>query len=233
MKRFLFCVLLILILLLSSCRTEMSDFTAMGATAFFAVPSVGELDMRDVDDVSEEIEKDEYGRVLYLYRGYCGLAKEDKEILIIYQKHDDDYVYYYEDICYMFAAPSTENIESIKAINDWGCPLDESKMSRRRVRVSLWNRLNTTSSLTRWDVEQSISEEIGLDIHAIDIDDVSPIGQEAYFVILKNASGKLYYGYYAIVDSSYKAKIMRIDSFEDFLQKLRPFKQECGWYYGI
>lgn len=228
--------LLIFIVLFSSCGYRMNDTGAMAATTFFAVPSAGVLDLKEIDEIFEEIDRDEYGRVLFLYRGYCELIKkEEAEILIIYQKHDDDYVYYYEDMCYMFATPSSENINIIKERNDWGIPLDESKMSRRQVRVSFGGYLRPMSDLKEWKIKQILSKELGVDIHTIIIDDVSPSKQEAYFVVLKNAdaSSPYYdYAYYIIVDPSYQIRTMKIDSFEEFLQKLRPFKQECGWHYG-
>lgn len=232
MKKYILCILLIFIVLFSSCGYRMGDTYAMAATTFFAVPSAGVLDLKTVDDMLEKIDRDEYGRVLFLYRGYCELIKEETEILIIYQKYDDDYVYYYEDICYTFAIPSSETINIIKERNDWGIPLDESKMSRRQVRVTLGGRLRPMSDLKEWKIKQTLSKELGVDIHSISIDDVSPSKQEAYFVALKNANGSLYYAYYTIVDPSYQIRTMKIDSFEDFLQKLRPFKQECGWHYG-
>ena len=80
------------------------------------------------DPIIEIIETDNYGRTLFYYseRGPFGCA------IVIMQKSDDEYVYYYQDDCYMpyynvdcayyfdfREIFSDEDINTLKERNDW------------------------------------------------------------------------------------------------------------------
>lgn len=84
------------------------------------------------------LETDAYGRELYLYRRGFWHSLGFYDSLCIYgicQSYDADqeYVYAYEDMFYIMGesadAFSEEEIEALKAANDWGLPLDETKMT--------------------------------------------------------------------------------------------------------
>lgn len=96
-------------------------------------------------DYIQIIEKDSYGRILFVYQTESGMldSKKSTDLLCIAicQQTKKQYVYFYEDICYLIAPGnindydavfSEENFTTLKNLNDWNCPKDESKMTKVR-----------------------------------------------------------------------------------------------------
>ena len=94
-------------------------------------------------DLVKQLEKDQYGRALYQYvSSYFMLGGEEYVCLVICQKAKDEVAYYYEDYCYILRAESAndftdEEIETFKQRNDWGKPLEETKMSSSSYKISV------------------------------------------------------------------------------------------------
>jgi len=85
------------------------------------------LSERKVDAKLTVLEKDEYGRTMFVY-------SEDNDIsaysLIISQKSDGKYVYFYPDYNFISAPKnsfSTEAVAGLKQANDWGNEIDLNK----------------------------------------------------------------------------------------------------------
>lgn len=98
----------------------------------------------------EIIETDNYGRVLFLYDE--GYRSEYGTAIIVMQKSDENFVYYYQDICYtpviltkedywrngdegitykeMF---TQEEIELLKEANDWNKPFNQEKFTKAAI----------------------------------------------------------------------------------------------------
>lgn len=90
------------------------------------------------------LEKDEIGRILYIYyEDYYDGGTISFSSLIIAQYLADDYVYYYEDCNYLIKEQefyadelsefSREEIEELKKANDWDKELDLSKCIKKQV----------------------------------------------------------------------------------------------------
>ena len=98
------------------------------------------------DPYIEVIEKDNYGRVLFFYDE--GYRSKYGTAIVIMQKSEDSFVYYYQDICQipyvrsedeyyvelgyndMF---SNEQIESLKEVNNWNKPIDLDKCTKAEI----------------------------------------------------------------------------------------------------
>ena len=78
-------------------------------------------------------EQDNYGRTMFYYheRGYIS-----QHNLIIAQKSDDEFVYYYEDYNFISKSEnefSSEDIEALKSANDWNKPINENKLIKKAI----------------------------------------------------------------------------------------------------
>ncbi|MDE6411147.1 MAG: hypothetical protein K2L02_01235 [Clostridia bacterium] len=95
-----------------------------------------------VDPYIKIVETDEYGRIMYTYQEIGEYA------LCIMQKSDEDYVYYYPDFNFIRTSKdvwaedinerirnsfSEESIHELKAMNDFGKELDESKCIKKPI----------------------------------------------------------------------------------------------------
>ena len=200
---------------------------------YYAVPFMGDHFMPDC--LTDVIEQDAYGRTLYRHSKLPHIGNEKKIVFVVYQKYDSEYVYYYEDLCYIFGTGSAEEIDQLKRTNDWDQPLDESKMSRRLAKISPTEPALITedSDVETQKVRTLFLERIGGGKKVSDYwqEDISPSGQSAYVFAVETETNATQY-YYVIVHPSYEMKSMEFESLEDLVQKLPEFKKECNWKYG-
>lgn len=148
--RFLALILVLFILPLSACsaRPERINWSLSGKYNSYAeiiyanVPFVVMPSYNMPYDWIQIVEEDQYGRVLFVYETISFMFGETTDTLLcvgICQKKSTQDVYFYEDICYLLALGkiedykslfSTEDISELKQWNDWGIPLDETKMTK-------------------------------------------------------------------------------------------------------
>lgn len=99
------------------------------------------------------LDEDDYGRKLFAFMGYSALGINMKKpfiiSIIVSQKTDDNYAFYYDTKNYMAVTVESEFndisiekvntyfsdsvIESLKLNNDWNKPIDESQLFRVKV----------------------------------------------------------------------------------------------------
>lgn len=115
----------------------------------------------------EIIETDDFGRVMFFYDE--GHLNRFGTAMIIMQKNEDGFVYYYQDVCLIQIVNddfydyeeinyseifSDEQIESLKEANDWNKPLDEAKFTKSEI-VDRKNEEGTLG-LEREDFDKAI-----------------------------------------------------------------------------
>lgn len=104
----------------------------------FSVPGMFCEEIKGMASDAKIIETDDYGRILYSYTTYNAILNvENCTATVICQKIDDDYIYFYEDVCYIVSGISEQTIDGLKEKNDWNKELDESKLSKILYRVSI------------------------------------------------------------------------------------------------
>ncbi|MBO5790774.1 MAG: hypothetical protein J6R40_06410, partial [Clostridia bacterium] len=136
------------------------------------------------------MERDAQGRELLEF-SYDNAFMDDaiKTAYVICQKYDDDYVYYYEDFAYMLEFSETDSIEALKERNNWGKPLDESKMSRRTATFTFdMGMMSVEHGLDYDKVKDVLSQELGTTNDAIVhlyFDDMDPNGLVLFVVPIK------------------------------------------------
>lgn len=128
-------------------RGEHKDFYSVAINNIFGADGNQSNGEAVFDPDIEIIETDSYGRVLFFYDE--GYRSEYGTAIVIMQKSENDFVYYYQDICYTPAILtkddywrngdegisykdvfSEKEIEALKQANDWNKPLDMEKCTK-------------------------------------------------------------------------------------------------------
>ena len=139
-----------LILSITGCmyRKYRGDYPDLCTVAWCNVPTIDGYSSNGealYDATVEILETDQYGRTLFSYTEMRGST-----LALIMQYSDDDTVYYYPDDCYVFISdynsvnssydaqemqvdPTCEEVLSLKALNDWNLPIDESKCEKSEI----------------------------------------------------------------------------------------------------
>ena len=235
--RKIYTIILFLLLnsfILSSCAYTNSEYQKLNACANFGVPLIFNNDLKGRN--MNILERDSYGRVLIEYTSQNHITDMEEAILIICQKNDVKYTYFYEDICYLLNCDGKE-IKSFKELNDWKKTLDESKMSRRMVKITLDNFLVTNGERIEYFKLREIinSDFISFPKDGIDdlsFVDISPSSQEMYIMRFIDDEGKEK-EYFVICDKNYKVSYLEIQNDIVDQEALREFKTANGWKYGF
>ncbi len=131
-------VLLLVSLLSTGCGYRYKgEYPELCSVAWANIPTLnGGMSNGEVvyDPEIQVLETDRYGRILFSYT-------EDIDgqwfYILVMQSADEQYTYYYPDDCYIKMVyeerystldVSAEEIASLKELNDWECPMDESKL---------------------------------------------------------------------------------------------------------
>lgn len=228
-------VLAMLVLLcMTSCVDafgHVSDEMALDVCTTYSIPGFERYDLKGPSSI-EILETDDYGRYLYTCLEYNVITNTEERAVIICQKIDDDYVYFYEDKNYLAYKYTETDITELKIKNDWNLPVDVSKLSRCKIKVSfdlcnMKSGHNETRDFGEWLIEKTkikSSDNMG-----------------AYFVLSDSAGNDLYIfsvnykthgqNYAVIVTPNKDVYLMPVDkntSPQDYIN----FKLSHGWQYG-
>ena len=190
-----------------------------------------------IDETS--IEKDDYGRELYIIQFhhagwfYYDTIVNDSNVnaaYVISQGHDDQRVYYYEDLCFKLFDDS-ENIqrsllEEMKMGNDWNKPINKDKCSSRLYTDDFAGMQNLTFNYDAW---KSISSLFGKESQICAItEDAS--GKELYGVCVEKDGIKASYLviYHPGKEIDIEKDTLKLSSF-DFGTELHEFKTQHDW----
>lgn len=236
-------IIVVLIILFSvitcGCQRRYSqDMVMMFTQVFHAVPGTRSFDKHSIE--GEIIETDDYGRMQFSF--WTG----NIEGVCIMQKHEEKYVYYYDNVSYLISEEhkehTTEELDAFKEANDWNEPMDESKMIKRELIES------TLYTYTKKDLERKELLQIFYNT-MIDTEkymtfvgycDSSQTGQELYFVsraINKSTTGGYEYvpfdHYFMILnaDGTYDPEnyLIKYDDLRHSNEPLAEIKEKNGW----
>lgn len=159
----LFCVLcaFLLTLSLSACwalsellnyggyRGQHRDLYTVAVNNVFGIrghESNGEVHF---DPIIKIVETDSYGRTLFFYSEYYDDSIDPQSDIgmafVVMQKSEGEYVYYYQDKCYIPYFGTTDKwetvsakadpavLEQLKTLNDWNQPFDEAKCAKAKI----------------------------------------------------------------------------------------------------
>lgn len=225
--------ILIVLIVLSSCAMNPHVHLELALCGSYAVPGMFCADLKGGTYEITILEKDAYGRIYFSYSAASAVTQETETALVICQSIDREYVYFYEDICYILQDDSFEAVKMIKEQNDWSKPLDYSKMSRRPNQITFDLFISTNSTLLYGKVIQAVSSELGLSssqLTQLQFVDADNSGSELYW------SGKFENGtnqsYLLLVSSAYDVCVIKLDDDVGIYDVISDFKAENGWTYG-
>lgn len=193
---------------------------------------------RAIDSSIKVLEHDEFGRTLFTYREkYYSGTELSFSSLIILQASLNEYSYYYEDYNFLIRKQdpyayvvefTQEEIDDLKAINDWGTELNlgkciKKKTLRKKQNIPIENNTITNQVLRAFNCEKN---DCKIFIHLLTSDDECRFiiygmikifdGDNIYFAALANSEGD-------VVDW------LVPDSLYNYQEELRSFKQKNGW----
>lgn len=196
----------------------------------YSIPGMCNPDLKGVPPV-EVLERDSYGRILYSYSCYNIVTGKDEVAIAICQKADNDFVYFYEDICYLIGKHDDSDIDELKTTNDWESPYDDSKMSRRKIKYTTFDLIIIN------DCDQKFYTVQGAFVKAVGIEesslydhcllDYDGSGLAIYLFCVNNSDGTKDQ-YYVISNDSYEISYVKASKLDDIVS----FKKENGWKYG-
>lgn len=227
-KRLVFRVVLIMVTLSSCMRAD--RFLELALCGSYAVPGMYDFELKGQTN-PVVLEEDEQGRMLFEFTRQNNITGESGTALVICQYIDAEYVYYYEDQCYLYNCTSEEDIVVLKSKNDWGLPLYFDKMSVRPNVISL-DLFIVPDRVLEWkNIQDTIKKGLaGLRATSVEshLLDVNPNGYELYWITAGTNGSKTYY--YAIIDSDYNIAFMPMENPTITPNEIAAFKYDNGWY---
>ena len=220
---------LVLLLLLTGCSSKHSENTILQISGSYSIPGMFQADLKENLPI-EVLQKDSYGRILYSYSSYNVITETTEIAVAICQKSDDEFVYFYEDVCYIIGNYTDIEIEILKNINDWDLPYDENKMSRRKIQYSIDRFIISETNQDIYKIRRLFANNINVkpsDIYDHSLIDSDGHGMDVYLFSVISPSGEKKQ-YYVMSNESYQLNYVEILEIDDLIQ----FKKDNNWTYG-
>ena len=225
-------LLLVCILLTGCIPTESQDYLV--ACGSHSIPGMFCHELKGGSYECTILEKDVEGRILYEYTTYHSLRERNETAIIVCQRYDDQYVYYYEDQCYLLGSFHESDIESLKENNDWNEPLYHDKMSRRALNVSDDRFLITDTNVSFEDGRIACCNALRIyydQVKDLYVSDIDGAGLSLFILeIERNGSAECYL---ALFDANGSVVLSKIEDQKLSVKDIATFKMENGWVYGF
>ena len=265
-KRIRITIVAVLILMIStSCiysrlgtpRPYNGDQFALYTQAAFSIPAAEQM-----GTTINVIEQDQEGRILFevsfgrqafYYKDY-GNPSTRLYAYAVCQHYDEQFVYYYEDICFEIcnekADFTQEKQERLKETNDWNQPLDDSKMIKKEIlpeesegrkqpylsigyeraeKIEYYQAIETFQKT----ISVADQEQVYADILDIDSQDrlliIVTVLQRKSFDKIDMDTIRSYFMIYDANSDSQTAPIVEIESAKTFADQLIVFKSQNAW----
>ena len=229
MKRLVSKTFLVVIFLtsLSGCSLKCGEHIKLQVCGSYAVPGMRGWDLKGTKVQYEVIERDSYGRILFAHTTFNCITDQEETAYVIAQKLADDYVYFYEDICYQF---SSDDFSDLKTTNDWEKELNQNKITRGAMAVTLDLFLQSDLELDGDTMRKAYCQEYKVPISQIKqllFMAKNENGKEMYLLELETVPAQKYI---LVFDEAYHIYRLPINGdFSDY-ELIAPFKESCGWY---
>ncbi len=220
------------ILLLNACSSS-SEHQSLKICGSFSVPGMFYSDLKGTESDYKKLETDSYGRILFEYSAPNMITNNREAFLVICQKFDNEYVYFYEDICWTDAEYSSTEITRFKMQNDWNKPLITDKMSARRIKTTLDSTIITDSVFDYNTLRAAFADSLDISegqIKELAFTDSDYHGHQLYWLSTDNSDIS---GYFVIAGKDYSVEFLEVRNNTVNADELAAFKYRCGWIYGI
>ena len=218
---------IIITLLLGGC-TGVSEDMQLAVCGSYAVPGMFCHDLKGGTFSCRVQERDNQGRILFLYEAQNIITDQTESVYVICQKLDANYVYFYEDICYTLETNENSDVDLLKLANDWNRPLEQKRMSKRKLQISHDLFIMTDSKLQHNEIKAALCKELEITTSQIETLvnlDVNQAGQELFLLTVDN--GCTMVSYYVITDLDLDVRCTLAEQ-----TSLFAFKQSSNWIYG-
>lgn len=229
-----FVLALLIALLLTGCSRELTSGIMLRICGSYAVPGMFSYDLKGDAVVCSVIDTDSFGRILFSYTGRSVITGQKESVFVICQGYDADYVYFYEDECYLFNKADVlddESIVRLKSQNDWNREINQDKLTRRTAEATmdLVIKLDSLESKKLRSVCCSKLSIVESEIKELCVLDVNSNGQSLYY--LEVISNNVVQKYFVAADAAYEISCMPIENNSFSPEELATFKDRFGWIY--
>lgn len=228
-KKTLLLIILIMFMLSSCMRANRSlELRLCGA---YAVPGMYYADLKGTATSINVIEEDKQGRILFEFTGPNAITDKRTSSLVICQQIDTEYVYYYEDQCYLYQNYTEADIDALKKQNDWDLPLNREKMSFRPNVISLDLYIVPALILKSEDTRDAIVNgltNMGAVLTEYCLLDVNPHGYELHWITA--TSGGAAANYFVVINSDCETAFLPVADYMIDPNAITAFKHDNGWY---
>lgn len=231
-------VLLLLILTLFSSCGNYSNRDALTMMSTY-IPGFDYSTSHDI--ITEPLEEDTQGRVLFLLKNNV----DDLTAFVIIQKWDSKHIFYYEDLNYTYVDPidgatldiNSKQITDLKLKNDWGKALEQNKMSCRKTCIYITNvidkKIPEHEVFEIKNIKTALCEKLGysnessIEILLKDFDNTNLL----FCALRVREDNDKYDDYYAIFSLSGDSSFLPVDDLFCDSDKIHEFKQEHSWNF--
>ena len=187
MKHIIILLIFLFTISFSSCFLHNSNEYLLICGAY-AVPGMFYPDLKGSEASCKVIETDDYGRTLFLYSAPSVISDKNETVAVICQKNTKESVYFYPDYCFDITKNSVDDFSKLKEKNDWNKPLNESKMSFRKKKVSFDGIILQDKDIDMKEIEDTCCNHFGVSANSIvelSFDDLTPDGTIVFFAEIK------------------------------------------------
>ena len=145
------------------------------------------------------VEQDAFGRNLYSFKSegiYTNVFSDYMDesftnapvlIYLIVQKRDDNYVYCYENLCYIyvtsFDVDNTEIVEKLKELNDWGLPINDVSLTALPIDIKKNGILDYNIASVEKNIINLFEKKIGRKIESYYLDCIFSADAEPIYIL--------------------------------------------------
>jgi len=192
------------------------------------------------------IAEDSFGRQMFIYRGYCFATYETIYSILICQKTEGKYVYYYPDNCFLlykgdgskslegeelvnkaWELMSDQDLGQLQAKNDWEKPIDETHCSKTRItRTNIISASKTIKSEFRQAFLNGIQPDQVEGFIYLTSDNYN---RQIYFSRIYEADGSYGDGHAVMFYPSGYFNYVKITDFLHYQDAMKEFKVKNNW----
>lgn len=232
MKKVFLIVLICLVFSFVSSCGYVDESISLAVCASYSIPGMQSYDLKGRETNVRLLEADSEGRSLFEYTVLNRFTGEMETALAVCQRYTDTSVYYYEDVNFHLGDYSEDDVDDLKARNDWNQPYDDAKSTTRKIKVSFDLVNMSYGELDSKKVSSAVSTELNSSDGEIeDLFFFDMNGSEQSIYCLVTADDASSYFWLAYVDDSYSVSLMRLDEDASLADQLRAFKESVGWVY--
>lgn len=235
----IFIILLLTLIMFVFCGCERfhkykgTDYDLYTVAINSLVGANGEIFMRTDGPTLKVVETDNYGRTLFYYYENNRFSTHS---MIISQKTENGFVFYYEDFNFISGSSeqfATEEIDELKRKNDWNMPINESRLIKKEI-VKQKSKNSFNESIVgeqfsemlgeKWELfyfgrELTTNEDGKTIVLALGIYDRYGKGIKKDYVLILDKEGNLA-----------ENAMMELTDFYNYQEQLKQFKADNDWY---